>query len=228
MSSDAAYTVTGMPRGDCVSSAAAGVGRLEGVRDVEVDPVKDDPSGVHVTRGAPLPVSRVRAAVDEAGIARSTDPGDFRPGGSAPAARGTTEPAGSPGAEQPGEPPRRRRFAVVRDTMGAVVGAVMGLVPHVMHHVGLLAGAALVTGAAGNALFFAIGLVFSIPLLRRLYRRFHTWRAPAIAIVIFAALFSLSAFVIGPAISGDATSDNAPTSPSQTPGEDHGGHHPDA
>ena len=133
----------------------------------------------------------------------------------------------NPGAEPPGEPPRRRRFSVVRDTVGAFVGAVMGLVPHVMHHVGLLAGAALITGAAGNALFFAIGLVFSVPLLRRLNRRFHTWRAPAIAIVIFAALFSLSAFVIGPAISG-ATSDNAPTSPSQTPGEDHNGHHPDA
>lgn len=83
-----------------------------------------------------------------------------------------------------------------------LVGAILGLAPHVIHHIGLIAGAALVTGAAGNGLFFGIGLVFSIPLLRRLYRRFRTWRAPATAMVVFAAVFSLSAFVVGPAVSG--------------------------
>lgn len=84
----------------------------------------------------------------------------------------------------------------------AVWGGFIGLLPHVLHHVGPLAGAALLAGAAGTALFAAIGLVAMIPFLLRLHGRFATWRAPAIALVVFAAMFSLSSFVIGPAISG--------------------------
>lgn len=87
--------------------------------------------------------------------------------------------------------------------MLAVWGGFIGLLPHVLHHVGPLAGAALLAGATGRALFAAIGFVAAIPFLRRLHRRFRTWRAPAIALVVFAAMFSLSSFVIGPAISGD-------------------------
>lgn len=87
--------------------------------------------------------------------------------------------------------------------MVAVWGGFIGLLPHVLHHVGPLAGAALLAGATGRVLFAAIGFVAAIPFLRRLYRRFKTWRAPAIALAIFAAMFSLSSFVIGPAISGD-------------------------
>ena len=94
-----------------------------------------------------------------------------------------------------------------------------------LHHIGLIAGAALVTGTGGNLLFFAVGLLFSIPLLRRLRRKFHSWRAPAIALVVFTALFSLSAFVIGPAIAGDSGPDQEPSNPTQTPPEDHVGHH---
>lgn len=123
----------------------------------------------------------------------------------------------------PDASPPRGRFAAARDTAGAVFGAVLGLVPHVMHHIGLLAGAALITGVGGNLLFFAVGLVFSIPLLRRLYRRFQSWWAPAIAVGIFAALFSLSALVIGPAISGGGGADEQP--PSQTPSMNHDAHH---
>jgi len=85
----------------------------------------------------------------------------------------------------------------------AVWGGFIGLLPHVLHHVGPLAGAALLAGATGRVLFAAIGFVAAIPFLRRLYRRFNTWRAPAIALAIFAAMFSLSSFVIGPAIAGD-------------------------
>ena len=88
--------------------------------------------------------------------------------------------------------------------MLAVWGAFAGLLPHVLHHVGPLAGAALLAGATGRALFVAIGFVAAIPFLRRLHRRFGTWRAPAIALALFAAMFSLSSFVIGPAISGDS------------------------
>lgn len=85
----------------------------------------------------------------------------------------------------------------------AVWGGFVGLLPHVLHHVGPLAGAALLAGATGRVLFAAIGFVAAIPFLRRLRRRFDTWKAPAIALAIFAAMFSLSSFVIGPAIAGD-------------------------
>jgi hypothetical protein len=104
------------------------------------------------------------------------------------------------------------RWKATRDAVGAAVGTVLGIVPHVLHHVGLLAGAALITGATGNALLYAVGLLFSVPMLRRLYRRFRTWWAPAIAVAVFTGLFSLSAFVIGPAISG-ADDERPPTSP---------------
>lgn len=85
----------------------------------------------------------------------------------------------------------------------AVWGAFIGLLPHVLHHVGPLAGAALLAGVGGTALFFAVGIVASIPFLVRLYRRFHTWHAPAIALAIFVGLFSITSLVIGPAISGE-------------------------
>ena len=85
----------------------------------------------------------------------------------------------------------------------AIWGGIVGLLPHVLHHVGPLAGAALLAGATGRVLFAAIGFVAAIPFLRRLHRRFRSWRAPAIALAVFAAMFSLSSFVIGPAISGE-------------------------
>ena len=135
-----------------------------------------------------------------------------------PASTTTTAPVA--GERPPGAEARKSRLAAARDAVGAFVGAVLGLTPHVLHHAGLIAGAAFVTGAGGNALFFAIGLVFSIPLLRRLYRRFRTWRAPAIAVAVFAAVFSLSAFVIGPAISGDP----GPTPQEPVPSQDQHGH----
>jgi hypothetical protein len=115
----------------------------------------------------------------------------------------------------------RERIVAARSAVSAAIGSLLAVVPHVLHHVGILAGAAFITGAAGNLLFGAVGLVLSIPLLRRLYRRFATWKAPAIAIVVFAAMFSLSAFVIGPAISGGSS--DAPT-PTNTP-VDHSDHH---
>ena len=116
----------------------------------------------------------------------------------------------------------RDRLVATRSAVSAAIGSVLALVPHILHHIGLLAGAAFLTGFGGSLLLGVVGLVFSIPLLRRLYRRFGTWKAPATALVVFAAMFSLSAFVIGPAISGDGSS-NSP-SPSETPSE-HSGHH---
>ena len=123
-------------------------------------------------------------------------------------------------------PASRGLLATVWNAMTAVIGTVMGLLPHLLHHVSLFAGAVLVTGVAGNVLFGVLGLVFSLPLLRRLYRRFGSWKAPAVALAVFAVMFSLSAFVIGPAISNDSPAP-AP-SPVQTPGPDeHADHHRD-
>lgn len=124
----------------------------------------------------------------------------------------------------------RARLTTVRDSIGAALGALLGLAPHVLHHVGLLAGAAVVTGVTGNAVFFLVGLLLSIPMLRRLYRRFGTWKAPAVAIGVFALAFSVSAFVIGPAITGaNATQESpapAPIQPaSPTVAPDHTAHH---
>ena len=103
----------------------------------------------------------------------------------------------------------------------AIWGGFIGLLPHVLHHVGPLAGAALLAGATGRILFAAIGFVAAIPFLRRLRRRFRTWLAPALALSIFAAMFSLSSFVIGPAIAGDE-----PTRPGIERRGGHAGHHP--
>jgi apolipoprotein N-acyltransferase len=92
-------------------------------------------------------------------------------------------------------------FARAWSTVLALWGGFIGLLPHVLHHVGPLAGAALLAGATGTVLFAAIGFVAAAPFLLRVYRRFGTWRAPAIALAIFAAMFSLSSFVIGPTVS---------------------------
>ena len=127
-------------------------------------------------------------------------------------------------AQQPGG------LTAAWNALTAALGVVMGLVPHVLHHVGLLAGAALVSGLAGNLAFALVGLLLSIPLLRRLYRWFGTWRAPAIAVLLFAAMFMFSSLVIGPAISGSSSTDQAPgpdrPAPPRVPEpDDHTGHH---
>jgi len=101
-------------------------------------------------------------------------------------------------------------------------GIVTGLAPHVLHHVGPLAGAALLAGFGGKLLFFTLGLVLSLPLLRRLYRRFRTLLAPAIAVVVFAAMFTLSTLVIAPLVTGG--SEKSPAPGIEQP-NDHASHH---
>lgn len=136
--------------------------------------------------------------------------------------RGTAaHPLAGRGAESP--PVASSLRDRVRSIWNALVGGlgiVMGIIPHVLHHVSLLAGTALVAGSGGTALFGAVGLLASVPFLLRLRRRFGTWRAPAIGLLVFAAMFSLSAFVVGPAISG-AGRDTPPAAP----GVDHDSHH---
>ena len=111
---------------------------------------------------------------------------------------------GKPGAHSSavGTTPQRRSGGIVSATASSAIAAVSGVAPHVLHHVGFLAGLAFVSGAAGTVLFGVLGLALSIPFLLRLRRRFGTYLAPAIALIVMAAMFSLSAFVIGPAISG--------------------------
>lgn len=108
----------------------------------------------------------------------------------------------------------------------AVWGAFTGVLPHVLHHVGPLAGAAILAGAGGRLLFFAIGLVAAIPMLLRLYRRFHTWVAPATAVAIFAAMFTLSTLVIAPLITGSGSDGEAkPQAPGIQMPSGHAAHH---
>lgn len=117
---------------------------------------------------------------------------------------------------------RPGRLRLIWNGLSAAVGAVMGLLPHVLHHVGFLAGTFLLTGVAGNLAFGAAGLALSVPFLLRLRRRFGTWRAPALALALFGAAFSLSTFVIGPAITGDGAS---VSTPDPAPTQDHDVHH---
>lgn len=129
----------------------------------------------------------------------------------------------------PTKPPQSP-LATLRTWLTAALGAVLGLAPHVLHHVGLIAGTAFVAGAGGNALFYALGLVLSLPMLRRLHRHFGTWTAPALAIVLFTALFALSAFVIGPAVTGSPRGDErtppvTPTAPAPPSTAGHTSHH---
>jgi peptidoglycan/LPS O-acetylase OafA/YrhL len=108
----------------------------------------------------------------------------------------------------------------------AVIGAIataVGLAPHVLHHIGLLAGTALIAGTGGTVVFGIVGMLASVPLLLRLRRRFGTWWAPVIGLAVFAVMFSVSAFIIGPAISGGDGPDPGDDLPS--PSSDHTGHH---
>lgn len=109
--------------------------------------------------------------------------------------------------------------------LSAAWAAITGLLPHVLHHAGPLAGAALFAGIGGTLLFGALGLIVAIPFLRRMHRRFGTWRAPAIAVALFAAVFTLSTLVIGPRIGGETGA--TPTTPgsSSPPASSHEAHY---
>lgn len=87
-----------------------------------------------------------------------------------------------------------------RHWLSGAWGAVSGIAPHVLHHVGPLAGAAILAGAGGQLLFFLIGIALATPMLIRLHRRFRTWVAPALAIGIFAATYTVSTLFIGPLV----------------------------
>jgi hypothetical protein len=135
-----------------------------------------------------------------------------------------TDPAGAVSrAKADGTPKHGGRLRAAWHAGLGAIGTVVGLAPHVLHHVGLLAGTALIAGAAGTAAFGILGLVAAVPFLLRLKRRFDSWWAPVIGLAVFAAMFSLSAFVIGPAINSGDRAPSEPPSPSQP---SHTEHHP--
>ena len=120
---------------------------------------------------------------------------------------------------------RERATAVVSSALAVL----LGLAPHVLHHAGPLAGAALLAGTGGSLLFGAIGLVAAIPFLLRVHRRCGNWRVPGALLALFAVMFSISAFVIGPAISGESSGKAKPTTDQTTPRtpatDSHAAHH---
>lgn len=118
---------------------------------------------------------------------------------------------------------RERAAAII----SSAVAGILGVLPHVLHHVGPLAGAALLAGTGGTLLFGAIGLVAAVPFLLRVRRRCGNWRVPGALLATFAVMFSISAFVIGPAISGDggdSSSTPAPTEQTAPGAPAQGGH----
>jgi len=98
--------------------------------------------------------------------------------------------------------PRNR--SVGRNTgsfsLAGATAAVTGTLPHVIHHIGLVAGGALLVGAWGQSLLAILGLVAMGPLLLRMRRRSGAWRKPALMLVLFAAVYAASTFVVGPAL----------------------------
>lgn len=130
-----------------------------------------------------------------------------------------------------GERARRRalgeRLAAI---LSSAVAAVLGLTPHVLHHTGPLAGAALLAGTGGALLFGAIGFLAAIPFLLRVHRRCGNWRVPVALLALFTVVFSISTFVIGPAISSESSGGGKATPATRTApnpaGGEHDEHHP--
>ena len=71
------------------------------------------------------------------------------------------------------------------------------------------------SGIAGSLLFGAIGFALAIPFLLRLRRKSGSWRLPGAVLAVMVAVFSLSAFVVGPAITG--SDDDGRSSPASQP-----------
>jgi len=69
MSTTARYAVTGMTCEICVAAVTEEVGRLDGVRAVDIELRPGDVSLVTVVSDVPLLAGAVRDAIDEAGYA---------------------------------------------------------------------------------------------------------------------------------------------------------------
>ena len=114
----------------------------------------------------------------------------------------------------------------VGSSMSGLIAAISGIAPHVLHHVGPLAGTAILVGAGGTILFGVVGFALSIPMLLRLRSRFGTWLAPAVAGAIFLLVYLFSSLVVGPAITGVSVIEPS-SAPASTPlPSGHEDHHP--
>ena len=92
----------------------------------------------------------------------------------------------------------------MRLALAATVGTISGIAPHILHHIGPIAGAAIVSGSTGTVVFGLLGFLLMIPSLLQIKRRFGTWMAPGIALVVFGVLFMISTVWIGPIIRDEA------------------------
>ncbi|MBI5310877.1 MAG: hypothetical protein HZB14_07640 [Actinobacteria bacterium] len=90
----------------------------------------------------------------------------------------------------------------VKAVAAGISAGLLGAAPHVLHHVGPLAGAAVLAGATGKLIFGVVGFVAMIPLFRKLHRKSGGWRVPALALVAMSVIFLFSTLVIGPALTG--------------------------
>jgi len=116
--------------------------------------------------------------------------------------------AASSGIAELEKPGRRTRLG---PALSGTFGTMAGITPHVLHHLGPIAGAAILTGVGGTLFFGALGLLFMIPMLVRFKRRSGHWLAPAIALTVFILMFSASTLWIGPAIRTALGSSGSPT-----------------
>lgn len=107
--------------------------------------------------------------------------------------------------------------------VGGIWSGIMGILPHVLHHVGPLAGAALIAGTTGRLLFGALTFVLTMPLLVRVHRKCGSWRIPGVLLGIFIAVWTLSTFVAGPWVE-----DQLRDPPAASTKLDHEEHHDEA
>jgi hypothetical protein len=140
-----------------------------------------------------------------------------RPVSTQPPSAATAPPASA--VDRP-RPVRRR----VTAGLATAWVAITGLAPHVLHHAGPLAGVALVSGTFGTSLFAVLGFVATVPLLRRLRRRFGSWTVPVLALALFAGIFTFSTVVLGPLVT-DAGSDAGQGAEAPVAETDHDAHH---
>lgn len=114
----------------------------------------------------------------------------------------------------------RNKLKTLWNGLAGFFGLLAGLAPHVLHHLGLIAGVAFISGTTGTILFGLLGLAATVPLLIKLYHRFNTVLAPLIALSVFVVMFLLSSLIIGPWVRGDRSSPT-PTEPTYS----HASHH---
>lgn len=95
-----------------------------------------------------------------------------------------------PDPPQPPEPAADAAGAAI-GIAPAATGTAAALLPHVLHHAGLIAGAAVLSGAAGGVVFALVGLAAIVPLALHRRRRTGTWRAPILAVASFALMYAI-------------------------------------